>query len=81
MRLRILYFAQAARLRGVAEEEISLRDGVTLADAQRELLTAHPALVDLAPLLRWAVDEEFAPEDQVLGDGATLALLPPFSGG
>jgi molybdopterin converting factor small subunit len=32
-------------------------------------------------MLRWAVDQEYAGWDQVLRDGAELALIPPTAGG
>ena len=79
--IRILYFAQAARLAGCANEEFEYEQGLNLARLRETVLRRHPALSDLASSLRWAVAEQFAEPDAPLSPGDTVAVLPPFSGG
>ncbi|MEY4167983.1 MAG: MoaD/ThiS family protein [Blastocatellia bacterium] len=47
----------------------------------QELVGRHPALGRFSSSVLFAVNEEYAPADQVLADGDTLAIFPPVSGG
>jgi molybdopterin converting factor small subunit len=79
--IRILYFAQAARLAGCQHEETDFAPGLRLSQLREWVLARHPALLPLAPSLRFAVAEQFAAADRELAPGDTVAVLPPFSGG
>src|SRR4051794_28767766 len=61
---------------GASELTLELPDGARVADALTELGEIAAGL----PLVM-AVNREYAPEDQVLGAGDELALIPPVSGG
>src|SRR5262249_21364683 len=47
----------------------------------RELERRHPELGALRPVVKLAVNEEFATRDRVLADGDVIALIPPVAGG
>jgi molybdopterin synthase catalytic subunit len=81
MRVTVLYFAAARERAGIPRETLELREGATAADARDAACAAHPALRAIAERLRLAVDQEFAPEDRPLRDGAEVAFIPPVSGG
>jgi molybdopterin synthase catalytic subunit len=81
VRVTLLYFAACRERAGRSSEAVELPDGSTAADALAAACRAHPELAPVAGKLRLAVDQEFAPPEQPLRDGAELALIPPVSGG
>ena len=81
MNVTVLLFAAAREAAGTDRVALDLARGATVADAFGRLAASHPALASVLPSCRAAVDEEFAPRATALRDGATLAVLPPVSGG
>jgi len=81
MRVRVKLFAAARDAAGESEVKLEVRDGATLADVERALLSDIPALAQLLPYARWAVDAEFATSGAVLTEQSEIALIPPVSGG
>ncbi|MBV8203179.1 MAG: molybdenum cofactor biosynthesis protein MoaE [Acidobacteria bacterium] len=81
MRIRLLAFASAGDALGTGELALDLPDGARVADLRAWLDARHPALAPLWPRLAVAVDGAIAGSDQLLGEGAEVALLPPVSGG
>jgi molybdopterin converting factor subunit 1 len=82
MEVEVRYFAAAREATGRSAERVTLAEGATLAALRAEVGRRHPALARLAPTLRVAVDERFAPdESEPLAPEAVVALLPPVSGG
>ena len=81
MRVLVLYFAAAREAAGRASETLELEAGSTVQTVLEAVGRAHPGVARLAPALRTAVGERFAPPAQVLEAGDTIALLPPASGG
>jgi molybdopterin converting factor subunit 1 len=79
MQVRVLYFGVLKDLVGRGSAEMTLREGMSVA----ELLEVHRGL---AAGLVWdsiavAVNQEYARAADVLKDGDEVALLPPVSGG
>ena len=81
MRVRVLYFAVVRERLGRDEETLELAAGADVAAAWRELERRHPELAALRPVVKLAVNEEFAGGDRVLVDGDVIALIPPVAGG
>ncbi|HEX9575093.1 MAG TPA: molybdopterin converting factor subunit 1 [Myxococcales bacterium] len=81
MRVTLLYFAAARERAGIPRETVELRDGATAADAREAACAAHPGLRAIVERLRLAVDQQFAPAERPLRDGAEVAFIPPVSGG
>jgi molybdopterin converting factor subunit 1 len=81
VKLRILYFAAARERAGCAEETLDLPGTPSVRDVLAELSRRHPALERLAPHLRVAVNQAFAKPEELVADGAELALIPPVAGG
>jgi molybdopterin converting factor subunit 1 len=89
MRVRVLYFAQARDLSGVASEDLEVPEGSSVGSVVRSVLATH---AELAALLgegeearsaaAVAVDGEYAAGwAAAVRDGAEIAILPPVSGG
>jgi molybdopterin synthase catalytic subunit len=81
MSVTVLLFASIAEAAGTRRLELDWQPGDTVASLTGRLLTRHPDLERFVPNLMYAVDEEYAERCQAVRDGATLALIPPVSGG
>lgn len=81
MQIHVLCFASARDAAGTGRIELDIEAGATVDAALASLVDRVPQLGPLRATLRVAVDEEFAAGSDVLRPGATLALLPPVSGG
>lgn len=81
MRIQVLCFAAVRDALGAGRIELELDPGATVDVALAALAARTPEFSPLIATLRVAVDEEFAAGSDVLQPGATLALLPPMSGG
>ena len=79
--VKVLYFADAARRAGRAEEQLEGPPPATLAELQSLLFSRHPALGELEGILLWSVDEEMADPHTPLNESSVVGVLPPFSGG
>lgn len=79
--IKILYFAQLKEELDLAEETY---EGATPLDGQDliDLLSErYPLIKTLGPSLSLAVNEEYHPLEEPIPGGATVALIPPVSGG
>jgi molybdopterin converting factor subunit 1 len=81
MIVRVRFFARAKDLAGTDVLSMELAPNAVVADLRRRLAAQLPALAALLPRSAVAVNEEFAPDEQLLTEGADVALLPPVSGG
>ncbi|MBI2766468.1 MAG: MoaD/ThiS family protein [Chloroflexi bacterium] len=81
MQVKVLLFASVAEKAGVRKIQLDLERGDRVCDVRDRLLRAYPQLSPHVPTLMYALDEEYVREDALVPDGATLALIPPVSGG
>lgn len=84
MRLRLRYFAAAAEAAGLAEETLELPASgraSTLADVRLAVLERRPSLARILAHSRLALDQRFARDEDVVVDGAEVAVIPPVAGG
>ncbi len=81
MAITVLLFASLADAVGAREFSLAHVAGDTVATVRDRLVAAHPQVAKFTPTLLYAVDEEYAEEDAPVPAGATLALIPPVSGG
>ncbi len=79
--MTILLFAAAREAAGCAETSVDLPAGASVQSALDATCPGRADLAALLPSCRFAVDEVFAARTTLLRDGATLAVLPPVSGG
>jgi molybdopterin synthase sulfur carrier subunit len=82
MKVELLFFAAVRDLVGRDSEVIDLPDTVeTIADLATFLAQHHPPLDGRLASVRFARNETFATNDEVLADGDVIALIPPVAGG
>jgi len=81
MKVHVRLFALAKQRAGRSEVVVELPEPATVADLKRSLVEALPDLAPLASSLLIAVDSEYAGDDQVVGPGSEVAVIPPVSGG
>ena len=81
MKIKVLFFASCRDLVGTSEQEITVEDGITIADLISEIASKHVRFVDMVPSLMVSVNQEYAERDVVLADGDEVAFIPPVSGG
>ncbi len=81
MTVTILLFASLAEAAGFRRIELPLEADDTVGAVRDRLIGRYPALARFVPTLLYAVDEEYARPDTAVAAGATLALIPPVSGG
>lgn len=77
----LLYFAAARERAGVSSEKLELPSGATVSTLIDAVRLRHPAMAELLPRCRVAVDQSFAAADEVIPEGAEVALIPPVAGG
>ncbi len=81
MVITVLFFASLADAVGTRELSLAHVAGDTVASVRDRLIAVHPQVSEFTETLLYAVDEEYAEEDAPVPAGATLALIPPVSGG
>ena len=81
MVITVLFFASLADAVGTRELSLAHMPGDTVASVRDRLIAAHPQVSEFTETLLYAIDEEYADEDAPVPAGATLALIPPVSGG
>jgi molybdopterin synthase catalytic subunit len=77
----VLLFASVADRAGTRRLELPHRDGDTVGAIRDRVIERFPQLADSIPTLMYAIDEEYARETDAVPAGATVALIPPVSGG
>jgi molybdopterin converting factor subunit 1 len=77
----VLLFASVADRAGTRRVDLPYDDGDTVASIRDRLLERFPQLAPAVPTLMYAVNEEYARESDPVPAGATLAMIPPVSGG
>jgi len=81
MAVKVLLFAAMAERAGVRSVHVGHVAGDTVADIRERVLAERPALAEFVPTLLYALNEEYAREGDPVPDGATVAFIPPVSGG
>ena len=80
-RCNVLLFAQAADAVGTPQVAFDLPSDATVADALNEMCRQYPALAPLRRHVAVAVNERYAKAGDVIPAEATIAIIPPVSGG
>lgn len=81
MNVMLLYFATLKARSGIGRETLEV-DGVLTVNRLRQLLEQrHPGLAEALPSAVIAVNRNFAFGEDVIPDGAEVAVFPPVSGG
>ena len=81
MRVQVKLFAVARQLADSEIVSLELPVGSKVCDLRAALLKVVPALTSIAPMLLFAVNQDYASDEIVLPEGADVACIPPVSGG
>lgn len=81
MKVQVQMFARARDLAGGETIELSLAEGATIGALRRSLAAELPLLGPLLPHCLFAIDAEYASDETPILAGATIACIPPVSGG
>jgi molybdopterin converting factor subunit 1 len=79
--LTVLFFATLKDRAGTQKISLDLPEGAHLLDLKSRLREEIPALAEALNSTLVSVNREFALDEDVLPDGAEVALFPPVSGG
>jgi len=80
-RVTILFFATLKDRAGVPKTRLELPEGARVADLKAQLLKEHPGLAPALDSTLVSINREFAFDEDMVPDGAEVALFPPVSGG
>jgi len=81
MTIRVHFFGHYSDYFAGEPQSVTLPEGATVRDLADHLAKRDPRLTGLERSCRFAVDEEYANLDAILTEEATVAVLPPMSGG
>ena len=77
----VLYFAAARERAGTPAETMRVPPGITVSALIDAIVERHPELRAVRPIMRIAMNQEFADPSAVVPAGAEIALIPPVAGG
>jgi molybdopterin converting factor subunit 1 len=77
----VLLFASAAEKAGTRKLELESAPGDTVEALRDRLVERFPQLAPMLPNLLYAINEEYVRLNALVPAGATLAVIPPVSGG
>ncbi|QIY90233.1 molybdopterin converting factor subunit 1 [Chryseobacterium gallinarum] len=80
MKLKILAFGITKDIFGTSQQEITIKDAITVQQLKSILEEEFPELKKLTSYFI-AVNEEYAEEDQMITETDEIAIIPPVSGG
>ena len=81
MTARVQLFALARQLAGAEFIELVLADGAKVGELRQALAAGRPELGPLLPHVLFAVNFEYAGDENAIPSGASIACIPPVSGG
>ena len=77
----VLLFAGMAEKAGWRRRVVEVSAGDSVAAVRDRIVAELPALAPFVPTLVYALDETYVRDYETVPDGATLAFIPPVSGG
>jgi molybdopterin converting factor subunit 1 len=81
MTVEIKLFAIARERAGCDRLQVELGEPATVQHLRGAISEQCPALADVIPHVRFAVNNEYANDASLIGTNAEIALIPPVSGG
>src|SRR4030067_276518 len=78
---KVLFFATLREITGVRETTVDFPRGANIADIKALLLAKYPNLKTSMDIIIMAMNHEFACDENLVPDGAEIAIFPPVSGG
>jgi molybdopterin converting factor subunit 1 len=81
MKIQIKLFAVARERVGTDQIEAELQEDASVGTLRAVLASQFPPLAEVLPHVRFAVNSEYASDNQSIPPGAEVAIIPPVSGG
>lgn len=81
MKITVKLFAAYQEACGVADMQMDVDDGATVATVRDRLIAEHPQLAQWRDLTRFGINLQFVAPEAVMHDGDEVVLIPPVSGG
>jgi molybdopterin converting factor subunit 1 len=81
MKIELRLFAGVREALGTDALLLELPASATVSVLREHLGAQYPAISTVLQHSRFAIDESYAREDSVIPNGATVACIPPVSGG
>ena len=78
---KVLFFATLRDKTGIREAIIEFPPGSLISDIKKQILETYPNLRPSMDTIIVAMNHEFAFDENIVQDGAEIALFPPVSGG
>ena len=78
LKIRVLFFATVRDRAGTREAELTIDSGTTVTELLAETYPSAGPTIETALV---SVNKEFAFDQDVIPDGAEVAVFPPVSGG
>lgn len=79
--ITLLFFAHLKEISGFSRAELPLEPGTTVQSLKISLVRDYPGLETVMPTAIVAVNQEFGFDEDLIPDGAEVAIFPPVSGG
>lgn len=79
--IEVQFYGVLQEVAGERSKSLPLEQPTALNTVLEQLQTQLPGLSEHLPRLACAVDDQIVPRTHTINPGATLALLPPVSGG
>lgn len=79
--LKITLFATLKEKAGQSVYEMTLTGALTVRDLKQKLCEAFPDIDPIRDLILVAVNQEYSFDEEVIPEGAEVAVFPPVSGG
>ena len=80
-KVNVLFFATFRTRAGRSSLEVELNNGATVGELKDLLVAEIPALEASLHHTLVSINREFAFDEEVIPEGAEIALFPPVSGG
>jgi molybdopterin converting factor subunit 1 len=81
MKITVLFFATLRDYAGIKSIELDLAPETTVQGLKRHLAKNYPKLTEPMKTVLVAINHEFGFDENVIPDGAEVAMFPPVSGG
>jgi molybdopterin converting factor subunit 1 len=81
VKVQVKLFAVTRQLAGQDQIEVRLSDDATVGELRQAIAQRVPALAPLLPHVMFALNAEYAEDDQPIRPEQEIACIPPVSGG
>lgn len=80
MNIHLLFFGPAREQAGLSRAQMVVPEGIRVHDLETEIRKCYPGIRTDLPI-RLAIESRYADADDVVPEGAEIAIIPPVSGG